>query len=137
LALLSGDDAEGYRDVSAGSLGRFGQTLDPDRANDVAWICVLARDAVKDPGRAVALAERAVASEPRNSHYLNTLGATLYRAGRFGEAVRRLSEAVEAQGREGIVWDWLFLAMSHQRLGHADQARPTSAWDTRTRPANG
>src|SRR5262249_15208589 len=60
----------------------------------------------------------------RPSHAaLNTHGAALYRAGRFDAAVRRLEEAVAAPGNSGAAWDWLFLAMAHQRQGHGDEAR--------------
>jgi tetratricopeptide (TPR) repeat protein len=59
----------------------------------------------------------------KEANRLNTLGAALYRAGRLEDAVQRLSEAVRAHGRDGTYADWLFLAMAHQRLGHAAEAR--------------
>jgi uncharacterized protein HemY len=89
----------------------------------VAWTCALAPDAVTDPAKPVALMEAALTTAPRNPHYLNTLGAALYRSGRFEDAVRRLEESVRVQGQGGAVGDWLFLALAHQRLGHADEAR--------------
>jgi tetratricopeptide (TPR) repeat protein len=55
---------------------------------------------------------------------LNTLGAALYRAGRYDEAIRRLEEAIQARpGGQGIPSDWLLLAMAHHRLGHRELAR--------------
>ena len=54
---------------------------------------------------------------------LNTLGAALYRAGRFEEAVRQLDRSVEAHGAGGTPFDALFLAMAHHRLGRVEQAR--------------
>ena len=54
---------------------------------------------------------------------LNTLGAILYRAGRFEEAVRQLERSVEVHGAGGTPYDALFLAMAHHQLGHADEAR--------------
>ena len=62
---------------------------------------MLAPNAADDPGRPVALTERAVATDPRNRYYLNTLGAALYRAGRFEEAVRRLGESVAVRPSPG------------------------------------
>jgi tetratricopeptide (TPR) repeat protein len=59
----------------------------------------------------------------KEANRLKTLGAALYRAGRLEEAVQRLSEAVRAYGRDGTHTYWLFLAMAHQRLGHAEEAR--------------
>jgi tetratricopeptide (TPR) repeat protein len=126
LALLrvSLGDAPGYRAVCARMLDRFGALDEPRTADIVAEACNLAPDSVTDPMRVVALAERAVASDPKNRHFLNTLGASLYRAGRFQEAVRRLDEArAMSADEEGSIWDWLPLAMAHHRLGHADEAR--------------
>ena len=60
---------------------------------------------------------------PKPYLHLNTLGATLYRAGKFEAAIRRLNEAVEAHGKGGTARDWLFLAMAKQRLGRLGEAR--------------
>ena len=51
------------------------------------------------------------------------MGAATYRAGRFEEAVKHLSEGIKAQGKGGDPTDWLFLAMAHQRLGHTAEER--------------
>ncbi|HEV3255855.1 MAG TPA: tetratricopeptide repeat protein, partial [Gemmataceae bacterium] len=123
LLLVQVGDAAGYRKACAGMLERFGQTKDPLTANNAAWPCALAPGSVADPTRPLALAEQAVRSNPGASAHLNTLGATLYRAGRFEESVRRFKEAVKVQGQEGTPGAWLFLAMAHQRLGHAEEAR--------------
>jgi WD40 repeat protein len=122
LRLRAGDRA-GYRTACQNSLAAFGKTTSPATANTLAWTCALAPGAGADPARVVALAERAVASKLKPHTYLNTLGAALYRAGRFAEAVRRLEEAIQAQGKGGMVEDWLFLALAHQRLGHTSDAR--------------
>src|SRR5262249_7573520 len=54
-------------------------------------------------------------------------GPVLYRAGRFKEAVRRLTEAEAAfqqtpNPQHTIVTTWLFQAMAHHRLGHTAEA---------------
>jgi Flp pilus assembly protein TadD len=64
----------------------------------------------------------AVACRPTNDQ-LNTLGAILYRAGRFEAAVQKLNRAVEVHGANGTEYDALFLAMAHHQLGHAEEAR--------------
>jgi tetratricopeptide (TPR) repeat protein len=76
------------------------------------------------------LARQAGASQPRDRtlryRYLRTLGAACLRAGRFDEAVRQLHETLlEEHPREDEVpvFDWLWLALAHQKLGHADKAR--------------
>ena len=63
-----------------------------------------------------------MADAPGQAATLNTLGAILYRAGRFQEAVQRLGEAMKAN-KEGGVTDWLFLAMAHHHLKHTEESR--------------
>jgi WD40 repeat protein/tetratricopeptide (TPR) repeat protein len=122
LQLAQGDEA-GYRATCQRALARLGSTEDPRTANMVAWTCALAPGAVPDLTVPVRLSEKAVASQPKASGWLNTLGLILYRAGRCEEAVQRLNEAIAAGGKGGTVDDWLFLAMAHQRLGHTREAR--------------
>jgi WD40 repeat protein/tetratricopeptide (TPR) repeat protein/predicted Ser/Thr protein kinase len=121
LAQLATDRREAYRRISADLLERFDQTRDANVANDVVWTCVVGPAAGVDHGRCVHMMETADAGQMPITH-LKTLGAALYRAGRFEEAVRRLDEAI-ARGKGGTAWDWLFLAMSYHRLGRADEAR--------------
>jgi WD40 repeat protein len=125
----TGDTGE-YRRACAVLLDAFGRTRDPAAANTIVWTCVLAPDAVPDPARAVELAECAVAGAPANPTYLTTLGAALYRAGQLDAAIGRLNEANGAFGqlspgdpRNQSHRSFLFLAMAHGRLGHADEAQ--------------
>jgi Flp pilus assembly protein TadD len=122
LRLAIGDD-DGYRQSCTRLLQQFGKTENPNEANTLAWTCVLAPDAVADPMVPVQLAEKAVTSSPKTSAYLNTLGAAHYRAGQYDRAIQRLNEAVQVRGQGGTATDWLFLALAHQKLGHADEAR--------------
>jgi Flp pilus assembly protein TadD len=73
----------------------------------------------------VRLAEIAVqsATGTNKANILNTLGADLYRAGRFDEAIRRLEEGIQLRSGESVAQDWTSLAMAHFRLGHRDEAR--------------
>jgi tetratricopeptide (TPR) repeat protein len=116
------------------------------RPNDLVWTCVLAKGSVTDTAVLVQIAERAVAGNPRNPDNLNILGAALYRAGRYEEAIRRLKDASKAladqqsqeeeRARESQspqtqfaassfqhnpALDLVFLAMAHQAL--ADKHR--------------
>ena len=91
-------------------------------ANDVCWACCLGPDALPDLAPAVRLAELAIAANADHSN-LNTLGAILYRAGRFNDAIDRLREGIRKDGRDAFASDWLFLAMAHHRLGDAKEAR--------------
>ena len=59
-------------------------------------------------------------SESGNVDVLITLGAALYRAGRYEDVIRRLEEAIQARREQAT--GWAFLAMAHYRLGHREQA---------------
>jgi tetratricopeptide (TPR) repeat protein len=74
------------------------------------------------PARLAEIGVRGTGDPFNKSACLNTLGAALYRAGRYDEAIRRLEEAIQARGGEHP-GDWPFLALAHHRLGHRDEAR--------------
>jgi WD40 repeat protein/serine/threonine protein kinase/tetratricopeptide (TPR) repeat protein len=116
-------DLDGYRQTCASALDRRDPTPDLFKDNAAAWVCAVGPGAAGDTARAVKLAERALAAAPGSANYLNTLGAVLYRAGRYEEAVKRLNESMQARSPEGTVHDWIFLAMAHQHLGHATEAQ--------------
>jgi WD40 repeat protein/tetratricopeptide (TPR) repeat protein len=127
LALLAAGDARGYRAACAALRKRFGRSADLYNANALAWVCVLAPGGVDDPAWAVRLAQKRVGTDRRGAGWtdahLNTLGAALYRAGRFAEAVARLKDAIQAGRGKELSQDWLLLAMAYARLGNAKQAR--------------
>jgi tetratricopeptide (TPR) repeat protein len=135
LALLAAGDHDGLRRTRADMLDRSRTTTDPWVANGVTWSSVMA--AVEEPNlsETVRLAELGVngATEYTKAGCLNTLGAALYRAGRFAEAVRRLEEGIQIKMGGSSEADWAFLAMAHCRLGHHDQAR---RWLDRFRDRN-
>jgi WD40 repeat protein/tetratricopeptide (TPR) repeat protein/tRNA A-37 threonylcarbamoyl transferase component Bud32 len=122
FSLRRGDTAT-YRRRCAEGLQRFEQTKDGEAAAWTARACTVGPDAGVDPARVVKLAEKGVQAGPQFQPYLNTLGAALYRAGRYEEAIRRLDEALNAPAQGGTAWASLFLALAHHRLGHADEAR--------------
>jgi tetratricopeptide (TPR) repeat protein len=100
----------------------------------------VARNAVRDPGLdhrdhelAVALAERAVSMRPDDADIACTLGASLYRATRYEDALATLFECAERRHSAddtphprkpdpGQPRDRAFMAMSHQGLGDREQA---------------
>jgi eukaryotic-like serine/threonine-protein kinase len=106
-----------------------------ERANTVAWACVLAPNALPDGGVAVRISQKTVSAteytigwpgmkvSKQAVLYLNTLGAAFYRTGQFEFADLLLDRAVAAQLEGGTPVDWLFLAMVHHRLGHADKTK--------------
>ncbi len=118
-------DTEAYHRCCTAMLEHFGQTKNVIVANEAAWICVLAPAAVEDLEPAIRLAEKAVAADPKNGGYCNTLGAVLYRAGHFEDARARLQESVGLNEGNEAPEDALFLVMTEHRLGHDSEAR---AW---------
>jgi WD40 repeat protein/tetratricopeptide (TPR) repeat protein len=124
LSLLVLGDEAGLQRACSELLDRFGRSAGSLIANNVAWYCVLAPDAAADREAPLRLAELAVngAPEAQKPMHLNTLGAALYRAGRFQEAISRLEEGIRIGG-ESLPQDWTFLALAHFRLGHYAEAR--------------
>jgi tetratricopeptide (TPR) repeat protein len=125
LALLAAGDHTGLRRTRTDMLDRFRMSTDPMIANSVAWSSAMAVSEEPNLSETVRLAELAVngAKESEKADLLNTLGAALYRAGRFAEAVRRLDEGIQKREGKSLEADWVFLALAHHRLGHHDEAR--------------
>ena len=122
LALLATDDRLGYRRLCRRLVEQYRDTSDASLAREVAHLCSMGPAALDDYGPCVELAERAVAA--RGGHdSLSTLGAILYRAGRFSHAVRHLQQAVSVHGEGGSPQDQLFLAMAYHALGDDARAR--------------
>jgi tetratricopeptide (TPR) repeat protein len=75
----------------------------------------------RDVGIAVALAKRANELKPNDPDVLNTLGVARYRQGDYAAAVTDFEHSIALGGDDA--WNHFFLAMAHQRLGHAAEAR--------------
>jgi eukaryotic-like serine/threonine-protein kinase len=125
LSLLEMGDLPGYRSASGKLVSQYSKTSDPNSLNSAAWFCTYAPDAVADLAVPVQMAEKALAGYPPvlKRLALNTLGAALYRAGRFDEAIARLDESVKASDGVGVPQDWAFLAMAHRKKGNDNEAR--------------
>jgi eukaryotic-like serine/threonine-protein kinase len=102
-------------------------------ANQLAW-CLASMPGRGDANEAVRSTQLAVDLAPSNTTYRNTLGAALYRAGRFAEATIELERNI-AQNSEKIGYDWVFLAMCKYRLGQTASARTALTQARRWRPA--
>ena len=66
----------------------------------------------------------AVAAEPENRAYRDSLGWVFYRLGRFPEAVAELEKAVDEKQPDGTVLD--HLGDAYEKLGRRKQA--VAAW---------
>jgi WD40 repeat protein/tetratricopeptide (TPR) repeat protein len=95
---------------------------DANACNTLAWHLVTGPEALRDPARALPLAEKAVRLRSREWIYHNTLGVTLYRLGRYKEAVAALESSLQHQEKQLAAFDLYFLAMCHHRLGEEDKA---------------
>jgi tetratricopeptide (TPR) repeat protein len=147
-AHLARGDIDSYRKACTRLLGDFGQSKDVNMVNAVAWTCIVAPEAVDDREAVVRCAQAVAKTASKHSDKhpsLQTLGAATYRAGRFQEAIGHLNDALKALTEQGYLLiisdpkaaggvssrlaqgddaqDWLFLAMAHHRLGHAEEAR--------------
>ncbi|MCO6457234.1 MAG: protein kinase [Pirellulaceae bacterium] len=121
LLRLREQDLAGYQALCQELLSEHGATGDSRLANTVAWTCCLGPSAVDDPHRVVVVAERAVGETPV-AERLSTLGAALYRAGRYTEALQTLGESIRLQRRGGWPQDLAFVALSHAALGDSQSA---------------
>ncbi|MGO9922542.1 MAG: protein kinase domain-containing protein [Isosphaeraceae bacterium] len=115
---LRDGNLDGYRSICSEMLERFGA--------GATWTCTLSPESGAGPDHIVSLAENLLAKSSRDHWHVNQLGAALYRADRFQEAVARFTEATELSChpyRTNMLSTWFYLAMAHHRLGHADEAR--------------
>jgi tetratricopeptide (TPR) repeat protein len=94
------------------------------RAYHVARACTLASGGVADAALPDRLAETELRTNAQQFWSLTEQGALAYRAGRFQESVRLFEQSLRADPKLGrAVLNWLWLALAHQRLGKADEAR--------------
>jgi serine/threonine protein kinase len=107
--------------------------------NYCAWILVdCPEPSLRDPAHALELAQQAVAAQPGEAGYWNTLGVARYRLGDWAAAVTALEKSMKLQ-EGGDPNDWFFLAMAHARLGdrapaHDWFARATAVLDKQPYP---
>jgi serine/threonine-protein kinase len=96
---------------------------DPRPTHKLAWLLATCPDpSLRRPEQAVTLAEHAVALDPQTVS-VRTLGAALYSAGRYAEALATLEQASAQYLDGGGAPVRICLAMAHYRVGHAAEAR--------------
>jgi WD40 repeat protein/tetratricopeptide (TPR) repeat protein len=116
LVYLQAQDLDRYHSLCEGLMLRFGDVKDERRSNGLAYLCTLGPEAVANFDRVVELARLNVQAKPDESSYRNTLGAALYRAGRFSDAIDQFNAGMKAHGEGGTPVDWLFLSMACHSL---------------------
>jgi serine/threonine protein kinase/Flp pilus assembly protein TadD len=125
-------EAEEHERRSREAVARWRKAVDrlvqqkPDDAaelNVIAWwLATWPVPAILDAGRAVELARKTVAREPKNAAYWNTLGVALYRSGDWDQAAEALGRSRELLGKDEPR-NAFFLAMARWRHGDRDKAR--------------
>jgi tetratricopeptide (TPR) repeat protein len=90
----------------------------------LAWLLSICPEPkLRDPRRAVALANKAIDTAPNPSwEYWRTFGMAQHFAGDDREAVKALTRSLELD-RSGDAFDFFLMAAVHQKLGKREQAR--------------
>jgi tetratricopeptide (TPR) repeat protein len=78
----------------------------------------------KNLEEALQMVRRAVAAEPRNGYYLDSLGWAYFKLGRFQEAERALLDAGELEKKSATIWE--HIGDIESQLGRTKDAQ--SAW---------
>jgi serine/threonine-protein kinase len=119
---LLGKDPAGYRQTCARMLALCqGKKMYPYL---VARACTLAPNSTDHPERPGQLSLGELQRNPDAFWSLTEQGALSFRVGRFQQAIPLLERSLVADGRPGrAVLNWLWLALAHQKLGNADEAR--------------
>jgi tetratricopeptide (TPR) repeat protein len=125
VACLRRGDQLRYHGICQERLKAAGPSPTVDDGNSIAWICALGPGGTDDFTLPVHLAETAAANAAPGARHniLNTVGAVLFRAGLYQQAIDRLDEGMKANGGQGTVQDWIFLAMANHRLGRAAEGK--------------
>jgi eukaryotic-like serine/threonine-protein kinase len=117
IARLLAGDLPGYRSACTAMFERFNTADDLLAANRLAFAGTYAPDALTNLPALIRVCERSV---PAVAGGERVVGAALYRAARYEQALERFQQSHKVfQPR---AWDWLFLAMIHSRLGHPSEA---------------
>ena len=74
---------------------------------------------------AVAVLQKAVALEPDNGAYLDSLGWALYKTGKMEDARKYLEKAAQKSGDDAVILE--HLGDVHQAMGDQEKAR--NAWE--------
>jgi Flp pilus assembly protein TadD len=97
---------------------------DAEAHNHLAWAMTCARGQTTafDIDRAIDSAKKAVAIDPENWMYWNTLGVAAFRAGDWKLAAESLEKSVDLNNGGGAI-DFYFLAMTRWQQGKPDEAK--------------
>ena len=135
------NSTQAYR-RDAMSTYRLALVLDPQNGhalNNLAWsLTSVPSDPWFDPARGLALARKAVALEPTEWAFLNTLGVATFRTGDWKTATEVLKQSITFNG--STAHDLFFLAMADWHQGRKQEARKlydgAVAWTSKKMPTD-
>jgi tetratricopeptide (TPR) repeat protein len=78
---------------------------------------------LRNPRRAVGIAQRLVDRAPHVGGFRTTLGVAQYQLGKFNAAIETLQEAIRIRKQRGIEIDLLVQSLAHAKLKHLDRGR--------------
>lgn len=120
LLYLRNQQRADYERIGKGMLVKAGH--DRDALAHAIWTCNLDGEAKLERTYLVQVAER-LAAEKKDAESRALLGAALYRAGRYEEAVGQLAPLMESLADEEARESAGFLALAHHHLAKAEDAR--------------
>ena len=118
------NDRTAYDKAGADLLRTHSSSDDPTVSEYAAHYLALVPGAEPQLKQAIALARKNLQRVKIDRvGYLRWLGAALFRAGEYMDAIQTLEAAVAAQKNEGEPVDWLFMAMAHHQSGDLPEAK--------------
>jgi serine/threonine-protein kinase len=127
--LLLGGEIDLHRQLCERALAQAGRLADPRAGGEqrnaylIARMCALAEKPPIDVARILELARQSV-DRQASAWHLHALGLACYRAGKYDDAVRYLTDSVNKYpGWAAQVVNYQALALTYHRLGRADEAR--------------
>lgn len=130
LCLLAQGDNDAYQAAARKLLKEFGSPTSEKLRASLAWICVLSPRIIEDSDAVISLVWPSVDLDETQHRparlspvQLSTLGAALYRAGRYDEAILRINQSAETEGGYSPPENQAFLAMACYRLGRTAEAK--------------
>jgi WD40 repeat protein/serine/threonine protein kinase len=124
LLSVASADPEKYRVSCRTMLEVLSETENVMAQHFIAWTCSLRPDALDNYDKPIALATKAIEAKPEVKEHLNSLGAVLYRAGRYDEAIEELTKLAEwldkpdSKTNSSPAYTWYFMAMAHHKAGN-------------------
>ncbi len=118
LAALKGDEPQAEQWLEE-VLDEFPD--DPGALNDLGFLWA---DRGKNLARAERMIRRAVAADPKNAAYRDSLGWVLFRTGKYAAAAAELEKAAGVETPDGLVLD--HLGDAYLKTGQRDKA--AAAW---------